>query len=212
MPLCRPARTYGIIPARAGFTSCFFSFFVFFVDHPRSRGVYAPRPVDARDSGGSSPLARGLLGLKSAYKSRVRIIPARAGFTCPVGGSGDCEQDHPRSRGVYGANRIHARPHEGSSPLARGLPKGTGDAGANRRIIPARAGFTRSHLGIAAEEADHPRSRGVYHLKFFGGRLNTGSSPLARGLPIAGKNLADQERIIPARAGFTPSLMISFGL
>ena len=50
---------------------------------------------------------------------------------------------------------------------------------------------------------DHPRSRGVYDGQVGGGLRAVGSSPLARGLPIAvfARRLA--ERIIPARAGFT---------
>ena len=50
------------------------------------------------------------------------------------------------------------------------------------RIIPARAGFTRSPRGHARRAADHPRSRGVYHDGVEGGTGDVGSSPLARGL------------------------------
>ena len=40
----RPARSAGIIPARAGFTKSIRTFFENFWDHPRSRGVYLPGP------------------------------------------------------------------------------------------------------------------------------------------------------------------------
>ena len=50
---------------------------------------------------GSSPLARGLQKPALAFAGVVGIIPARAGFTRPVGGRGPGFEDHPRSRGVY---------------------------------------------------------------------------------------------------------------
>ena len=57
--------------------------------------------ASASTSIGSSPLARGLLRVSKNVVPRVRIIPARAGFT-PGGGVHFTEAgDHPRSRGVY---------------------------------------------------------------------------------------------------------------
>ena len=53
--------------------------------------------------------------------------------------------------------------------------------------------------------ADHPRSRGVYRIPTPFSRAVQGSSPLARGLHRDLKLLAAINRIIPARAGFTPS-------
>ena len=91
----------------------------------------------------------------------------------------------------------------GSSPLARGLLNGWHHDRGQHRIIPARAGFTRSAGSTATTRPDHPRSRGVYgredrrppprrldHPRSRGvylgaGPLDTpagGSSPLARGL------------------------------
>ena len=52
-------------------------------------------------SEGSSPLARGLRGGVLDGARPVGIIPARAGFTPPMGVSGRERGDHPRSRGVY---------------------------------------------------------------------------------------------------------------
>ena len=92
----------------------------------------------------------------------------------------------------------------GSSPLARGLPQDADGLLQAVRIIPARAGFTRtSHSGSPPSE-DHPRSRGVYPLTDNQRTKTNGSSPLARGLPCArtGRNMGVW--IIPARAGFTP--------
>ena len=57
---------------------------------------------------------------------------------------------------------------------------------------------------------DHPRSRGVYNMSYITVLVIVGSSPLARGLQC--RLLRDdlRHRIIPARAGFTHCLSMSF--
>ena len=52
---------------------------------------------------------------------------------------------------------------------------------------------------------DHPRSRGVYPPSSRARSARRGSSPLARGLPLAHGAAELSVRIIPARAGFTPA-------
>ena len=193
----------GIIPARAGFTRRCWRVFAAGRDHPRSRGVYAGGRLTSLRVLGSSPLARGLRGARTASLTVRGIIPARAGFTL----NGDYEQcalpDHPRSRGVYVARKIAAASGTGSSPLARGLlPNRRGDR-LDPRIIPARAGFTRVWLAGDAGRWDHPRSRGVYPVGAAPQVGESGSSPLARGLQSAVAVHADDVGIIPARAGFT---------
>ena len=71
------------------------------------------------------------------------------------------------------------------------------------RIIPARAGFTYPQSTDKVDKKDHPRSRGVYFPGFLLILTLIGSSPLARGLPERHFQGLAQERIIPARAGFT---------
>ena len=93
----------------------------------------------------------------------------------------------------------------GSSPLARGLRTRTGSLGGAVGIIPARAGFTGRLLAWRASGRDHPRSRGVYHVRPEGARLVEGSSPLARGLRLVVPREGRVGGIIPARAGFTGS-------
>ena len=172
----------GIIPARAGFTGRSPGPDTGRRDHPRSRGVY-PRPPDPGSHftgssplargllaplvcfsffNGSSPLARGLLHHHGVDEVPARIIPARAGFTCPVPDVPLVIADHPRSRGVYPAG--NGAPHDlhGSSPLARGLRTEIGRLRAADRIIPARAGFTCVRCQPCMLCGDHPRSRGVY--------------------------------------------------
>ena len=132
-------------------------------------------------------------------QNTLRIIPARAGQEQATGPSGD----HPRSRGVYKRMSCPRSERSGSSPLARGLRRRTMVLWITRRIIPARAGFTRS-LGAATEaHRDHPRSRGVYRPRRLSRRTRAGSSPLARGLPVEEADPRFDDRIIPARAGFT---------
>ena len=154
----------GIIPARAGFTRCASNARQQSSDHPRSRGVYIMTAVQIVVAWGSSPLARGLPWLDPYY--------------------GGQSGDHPRSRGVYYPFSSAHLVGRGSSPLARGLQFRGEDARDERRIIPARAGFTGRRRPRPCARADHPRSRGVYPL-----------GPIAPSGP---------RRIIPARAGFTP--------
>ena len=215
----------GIIPARAGFTSGCPATVGRMGDHPRSRGVYGvdrhglrqgvldhprsrgvyPSPARrGRSSGGSSPLARGLPGARHAHPPPDRIIPARAGFT-PRGRFGRRRRrDHPRSRGVYAPDdgRV-AEEGGGSSPLARGLLATDVDANGVPGIIPARAGFTPCARSSPTPAWDHPRSRGVYCFETSTAGAEDGSSPLARGLPTRLVEHGGDDRIIPARAGFT---------
>ena len=177
----------GIIPARAGFT-------------------WTPATVESPASG-SSPLARGLRLPIHAALRRPRIIPARAGFTRLRVHRGDRDRDHPRSRGVY--EHISRADGElpGSSPLARGLRGPDGLAGLRRRIIPARAGFTRPQGGRRSRSRDHPRSRGVYAWRIAMVVMVVGSSPLARGLHDRERPQREPAGIIPARAGFTGTMV-----
>ena len=173
-----------IIPARAGFTSVGKPAVTTSWDHPRSRGVYLVPRAEGQGGGGSSPLARGLPGSFLCRADESRIIPARAGFTWGPGRAGPPVEDHPRSRGVY----------KNQSELFSRISG----------IIPARAGFTPMHAPARPYAADHPRSRGVYVVRRCVQRRSVGSSPLARGLPEQVTEVAYDDRIIPARAGFTP--------
>ena len=132
-----------------------------------------------------------------------RIIPARAGFTRSASSRACRPRDHPRSRGVYAFHRVPDPPGPGSSPLARGLLSLVPRGSRSRRIIPARAGFTKypplkcffnriipARAGFTSGRSvqyiqlwDHPRSRGVYGLRGGVTPSASGSSPLARGLP-----------------------------
>ena len=196
-----------IIPARAGFTLGFGFWARRGPDHPRSRGVYRVGGLGLVVGWGSSPLARGLRRHPPRPIRHRRIIPARAGFTSSPPSEPHAGPDHPRSRGVYGGGDESIHRESGSSPLARGLPFSLACLPHYRGIIPARAGFTSSCTTGPTGARDHPRSRGVYGLPIPRRVGDHGSSPLARGLPAALTDEADEVRIIPARAGFTLRLV-----
>ena len=200
-------RPVGIIPARAGFTPPRTQPARRGPDHPRSRGVYGRARRTDTGSWGSSPLARGLLHAVDDAHGRLRIIPARAGFTLRGGQRGPRGPDHPRSRGVYGSMSMWFMMLSGSSPLARGLQSCTADGYRILGIIPARAGFTCASRQMFRVSADHPRSRGVYGVTYGAPNSSQGSSPLARGLPSGSSRHTESGRIIPARAGFTSRLV-----
>ena len=171
-----------IIPARAGFTSLREVRQEYGRDHPRSRGVYMSSSCRSWVGWGSSPLARGLRASAYDAHTKMRIIPARAGFTFRITFCGGCMRiiparagftcspppwrsgtpDHPRSRGVYLFVMTSRAVEAGSSPLARGLPRSAPESLKAIRIIPARAGFTTARPASYRLPSDHPRSRGVY--------------------------------------------------
>ena len=197
--------SHRIIPARAGFTSRCEGDSFRCLDHPRSRGVYRREIIASPATLGSSPLARGLPVEPDLAGADVGIIPARAGFTgrkCNIFAYG---QDHPRSRGVYAHDNLTVIRNLGSSPLARGLPRGDGARRRRPRIIPARAGFTAGMPPCERASEDHPRSRGVYKGRRSRIWVGGGSSPLARGLLPRPRRRRAGAGIIPARAGFTPA-------
>ena len=96
----RPGRL-GIIPALAGNTALYILGGPARADHPRSRGEYAVSHLGRLVSGGSSPLSRGILGLRLLTTALTRIIPALAGNTRLSGLASWESPDHPRSRGEY---------------------------------------------------------------------------------------------------------------
>ena len=153
-----------IIPAHAGFTRRRSPPSPPTGDHPRTRGVYTAAWPEMYSYCGSSPHTRGLRPPTWTTVFATRIIPAHAGFTSLVefyvGGPGD----HPRTRGVYWTCRRGRGRRGGSSPHTRGLPGSRMSSGANRRIIPAHAGFTGVWRGLRGAATDHPRTRGVYAL------------------------------------------------
>ena len=91
----------------------------------------------------------------------------------------------------------------GSSPHARGTLDLRHAIVKTQGIIPACAGNTADRLLYANTDGDHPRMRGEHTaLQTYGGRLQ-GSSPHARGTPVAPRCTHPNTGIIPACAGNT---------
>ena len=148
---------------------------------------------------------RGLLPSPPPLFVSLGIIPARAGFTSTVAGVLGVSGDHPRACGVYREISDGAVYYEGSSPRVRGLPLGRSVRALERRIIPARAGFTHPVPSEPIHAQDHPRACGVYLCILAHTAALPGSSPRVRGLHEAHRDELNTRRIIPARAGFTRS-------
>ena len=91
----------------------------------------------------------------------------------------------------------------GSSPLARGTRRLHRFRLLRHWFIPARAGNTRNRISLRACPTVHPRSRGEHVMPPSLQGAGIGSSPLARGTPLAFLARRECRRFIPARAGNT---------
>ena len=172
-----------LIPARAGNTRARWRVLGRVSAHPRSRGEHALLRCVPWWCFGSSPLARGTLISFLAPIVAFRLIPARAGNTgSHTGGIVICPA-HPRSRGEHMGNHSFLARGCGSSPLARGTHSFVLRRYCCARLIPARAGNTRSARHASKNFSAHPRSRGEHTTTFERNRKCPGSSPLARGTP-----------------------------
>ena len=197
------SRRFRVIPARAGNTRRGLSRSRVQRGHPRSRGEHVAPLFKGAAMSGSSPLARGTLGVPVHHMHQVGVIPARAGNTHRFGPVIGEHGGHPRSRGEHLPEPADHVAWLGSSPLARGTRCGRcgrrGDVG----VIPARAGNTVALYGAFGATRGHPRSRGEHR---HGGTFcasHGGSSPLARGTPMLSPAGRDRNGVIPARAGNT---------
>ena len=154
-------------------------------------------------SSGSSPLARGTLGIRKWIKAPRGLIPARAGNTPRSQEVGILERAHPRSRGEHNPGAFTPPAPVGSSPLARGTPHQRTPGFQAWGLIPARAGNTEHVTKVTDAAGAHPRSRGEHCGGWCRRGWRAGSSPLARGTPRRGIHQLPQRGLIPARAGNT---------
>ena len=174
--------------------------------HPRWRGEHRNPRQQQRNSGGSSPLARGTRPELAHVVTISRFIPAGAGNTASTSPSPSSSPVHPRWRGEHYAMPCLVSGPSGSSPLARG----TLDPGAvedrELRFIPAGAGNTKWAGHGFTFPTVHPRWRGEHSSSEAGARVGSGSSPLARGTPETATQKGHLHRFIPAGAGNTRNL------
>ena len=133
-----------LIPARAGNTAPGRRPPEARTAHPRSRGEHITNHSFCAPGSGSSPLARGTLNITTFKPLNPRLIPARAGNTRLHLLDKAIYTAHPRSRGEHSPGRGVFGFLGGSSPLARGTRKDSVELRSAARLIPARAGNTRS--------------------------------------------------------------------
>ena len=194
-----------IIPARAGQTHAPYQDCRAHPDHPRACGAnHGGQSVYTADTG-SSPRVRGKLLRGDGRLAVLRIIPARAGQTILYHYSSSLVPDHPRACGANFCGVTAGWPYFGSSPRVRGKQSCTTILPLWFRIIPARAGQTSPLPHMPINRSDHPRACGANHDVdgFRVGKL--GSSPRVRGKPEQECGSQRHRRIIPARAGQTPT-------
>ncbi len=194
----------GLIPARAGSTTCGRWTIQTTWAHPRSRGEHHEGTSPSGENTGSSPLARGAPIRARAASSRCGLIPARTGSTTATATPPTGTWAHPRSRGEHHRGLVvHAFLEQGSSPLARGAPNSSDLSASAFGLIPARAGSTIRGRSRTTRRRAHPRSRGEHVSWRTVSMRAPGSSPLARGALRSGDRLFRQWGLIPARAGST---------
>ena len=192
-----------IIPARAGQTALRDREKPETPDHPRACGANRFFPSAVVCAFGSSPRVRGKQRLTGRFRATVRIIPARAGQTASECCSRCRPPDHPRA---CGANLLALKAVlivSGSSPRVRGKLAREPVLAYVDRIIPARAGQTRTVQAGIVVRADHPRACGANFKLSFALTVTSGSSPRVRGKHHGLLSAHARRRIIPARAGQT---------
>ena len=137
------------------------------------------------------------------------LIPARAGKTIPPRRRGRRWAAHPRACGENKGWLLPVVTAAGSSPRVRGKPRYVFVRGPTSGLIPARAGKTSSSARQGPNARAHPRACGenLHHHNL--GCSSDGSSPRVRGKPHRNPVLPLGDRLIPARAGKTPSTKTS---
>ena len=199
-----------IIPACAGNRLSRPAKFWLFGDHPRMRGEQGAVPTTTARVRGSSPHARGTDTARALRLELSRIIPACAGNSARDIAAADAVADHPRMRGEQSMRWKVGPGSPGSSPHARGTGRPDRGAAFASRIIPACAGNRSQRWNDQSTWADHPRMRGeqadakTYRDPF------GGSSPHARGTVQLVDHRILLRRIIPACAGNSAALMITW--
>ena len=201
--LCVRVLLGGIIPAYAGSTHSFASWYVSYRDHPRIRGEHSSAVNTSMWSRGSSPHTRGAPKFHLAYRAPGGIIPAYAGSTLMRERRSQFSRDHPRIRGEHKTAENNEVVCKGSSPHTRGARRSFLYSSSESGIIPAYAGSTLERRGIDVEYRDHPRIRGEHGRNVHEIPRLEGSSPHTRGALDQQQGVVRESGIIPAYAGST---------
>ena len=150
----------GLIPACAGKTHARSRTSNAIRAHPRMRGENYRPGKDVKNSGGSSPHARGKLTGPFLQIGDKRLIPACAGKTLHSIPRYPRTTAHPRMRGENFEQTDGSISTEGSSPHARGKREIGIRPPLCPGLIPACAGKTVSFFDCEAQFRAHPRMRG----------------------------------------------------
>ena len=172
--------------------------------HPRACGENACAGGCGVGVAGSSPRVRGKRRIRQGLGRGVRLIPARAGKTPGAAPGAPSPAAHPRACGENSRRTLCAAFTAGSSPRVRGKHFFVSETEKSGRLIPARAGKTRSTRTSVKQNPAHPRACGENRPDLAGTGSTGGSSPRARGKPVRAVHPGVHRRLIPARAGKTP--------
>ena len=183
VPEAWAAKENGLIPTHAGKTGVSRKARAARRAHPHSRGENSFAASRIGSPAGSSPLTRGKRRRVPRHCLVRGLIPTHAGKTSAILSRRSTQRAHPHSRGENQIQVLKAHLGDGSSPLTRGKPRGTGLGCSRPGLIPTHAGKTRVPRAL-------PRSA-------------SGSSPLTRGK--LGGCVAHEAggRLIPTHAGKT---------
>ena len=181
--------------------------------HESARVLSAAAPLDRSPGGGARPsFAIGVAQAKSRAAARAEPWSGRSPQDQGDAGGADGDAD---TSSDLGGERSFTWPFPNSEvinenditavdPRSRGEHcKRPWKVWSGMRLIPARAGNTRSHLPCGSLTAVHPRSRGEHGFDCLVMSWEGGSSPLARGTPTHREYSFCRHRFIPARAGNT---------
>ena len=154
-------------------------------------------------SGGSSPRVRGKRGGADGVLTVCGLIPARAGKTHERYAGAHSSGAHPRACGENKIKGLKPDIQVGSSPRVRGKRHRGCVGWSIIRLIPARAGKTRSTRLWRLSRRAHPRACGENRPAPSRPGAFEGSSPRVRGKrgPVSATD--SHARLIPARAGKT---------
>ena len=171
----------GLIPARAGKTTSNARDSRNCTAHPRAGGENWTSGGGVPTGVGSSPRGRGKRVDEQAGDVCPGLIPARAGKTLAVVERADDARAHPRAGGENTTKKRSTPIKTGSSPRGRGKRGRTRRSFPRRRLIPARAGKTRTDRRADTARKAHPRAGGENAGHLVVSYEPRGSSPRGRG-------------------------------
>ena len=189
------------IPACAGNSAAYRSYWGDAPVHPRVCGEQRCRSPERPKNSGSSPRVRGTGGSIWPERREVRFIPACAGNRQSGRLNDVALAVHPRVCGEQNHEGDVAIAANGSSPRVRGTDSSSSGICTSERFIPACAG---NRLPPAAGEpaiSVHPRVCGEQITITTELVKATGSSPRVRGTVFPRMILLPARRFIPACAG-----------